>query len=1187
MKRIQLHYILLFLFIGCYSLKAFALPLPTDLSVAVSNNSGSWQNPSTWTWLVNHGNNLGPLLIPNDSTFVIIQSGHTVSLTANARCESIVVESSAVLDNSSFELKLQLMGWAHGINEMGIDNGVPYFGYAPIDETWDITNTNNANWNIYKVDGIHTGNGQIIFDLDDGTYEGKNEFGLTVSGNGAITNTGAIYCIDGSSNSSGVKFNSACDLVFHCDLNLIDPDWPTNGGANLTGYNFGTITLTADADFIAGAEMGTFTNQPNAAIIIENGSLSLCPMTATVMILNNEGSIQVLNGNVYISSDSFVFNSGSFSVNGDILGVDSQNQNCFFSQYAEGAVLTITGAIFPESNIGTLTCTGLTDGINYIIYHGTTPQIIVQPSLPYQPNIADAYSVLVCENPGGLFLNSNINVQDSIIFNNGVVDIQDHQLVIEEAGALSGSPGSTSMVVTSGTGELVKQFNAPGSFLYPLGDNTGISAYTPVSITLSSGVMTSGYVGVRVVGQSYPGSSGSYLNRYWEITSGGITDYTGDVSLTYSQQDVVGEENIIYCYRVSPTTDLFEPANTEMNQLTANGLTSFGTFTGHQQDVAPPLQFTVTGGGEYCSGSEGLPVGLSGSQTGVVYTLYRDGEAQSPTVDGTGEALDFGLQTSGVYTVTGFNNGGTTSMAGQAQIVELASPEVSVVIDVSENDICAGSSVTFTSQVINGGNATYQWYVNDQPVGSNQASYTYTPQSGDNVYVEVFSDIACATNNPAVSNSIMMVVNEYPVAVSITADNNPNCSGTAVTFTANVSNGGNTAYQWYVNSVALGDNQATYSYVAEDGDQIYVVVTSDLPCATNNPATSDTIEMIVNETLSASVSILPDNDTVCSGDSVIVTAYPVNGGSANYQWYKNDIAVGSNQSTYTFVPENMDEVKVVMTSGLSCAVDNPATSNTITLTVNPLITADVGIVADADQVCDGTLLGFLALPNGAGSSPVFQWYVNGQEVGESAPTFSYIPQNNDSVYLLMYSSLTCPSNNPSISNTVHVQVNPLPEVSWPVFDPDTLCNEWEPVELYGAIPAGGVYTGEGVVNGWFDPELAGVGTHEIQYTFVDGNGCTNSTTRELYVDVCQTIPEMNEEVSVYPNPVSESLTVLIGTPTGAYDVSLINVLGERVFHQKRLKQERINIPMQGFRNGVYVLRIKSPHKIICETIIKQ
>src|SRR5439155_26550307 len=68
--------------------------------------------------------------------------------------------------------------------------------------------------------------------------------------------------------------------------------------------------------------------------------------------------------------------------------------------------------------------------------------------------------------------------------------------------------------------------------------------------------------------------------------------------------------------------------------------------------TALPLPFNVTGGGAYCSGGAGLPIGLDGSQSGTSYQLKRDGTNVGSPVTGTGSAISFGNQTAaGTYTV--------------------------------------------------------------------------------------------------------------------------------------------------------------------------------------------------------------------------------------------------------------------------------------------------------------------------------------------------------------------------------------------------------------------------------------------------------------------------------------------------------------------------------------------------------
>lgn len=69
--------------------------------------------------------------------------------------------------------------------------------------------------------------------------------------------------------------------------------------------------------------------------------------------------------------------------------------------------------------------------------------------------------------------------------------------------------------------------------------------------------------------------------------------------------------------------------------------------------------FNVTGGGYYCSGGSGVEVGLSSSETGVSYQLYKNGTSTGSPIAGTGLAISFGNQTAGTYTVKATNS--TTS----------------------------------------------------------------------------------------------------------------------------------------------------------------------------------------------------------------------------------------------------------------------------------------------------------------------------------------------------------------------------------------------------------------------------------------------------------------------------------------------------------------------------------------------
>ncbi len=83
------------------------------------------------------------------------------------------------------------------------------------------------------------------------------------------------------------------------------------------------------------------------------------------------------------------------------------------------------------------------------------------------------------------------------------------------------------------------------------------------------------------------------------------------------------------------------------------------------------------------------------------------------------------------------------------------------------------------------------------------------------------------------------------------------------------------------------------------------------------------------------------------------------------------------------------------------------------------------------------------------------------------------------------------------SDSKNIEVYALTPVTFDELS--TVCLVTEPFALMGGEPSGGVYSGDGVTDNIFDPSAAGVGTHTITYTYIDGNGCVNSATSDLTV----------------------------------------------------------------------------------------
>ena len=191
---------------------------------------------------------------------------------------------------------------------------------------------------------------------------------------------------------------------------------------------------------------------------------------------------------------------------------------------------------------------------------------------------------LTVNNPAGIVIAKNALVNGLLTFNNGVVDIGNSNFTFGSLATIAGTPSATSMLVATGSGQVLKSWIAIGSFTFPVGDNTGTAEYSPVTLNFTAGTFAPGATaGVNLVNAAFadPYISGSYLNRNWNVTQTGITGFTCDASFNYPIADVVGLESEIYGVRIIPApVSLYVPTNAALHQLTANGLTSFGAFTG-------------------------------------------------------------------------------------------------------------------------------------------------------------------------------------------------------------------------------------------------------------------------------------------------------------------------------------------------------------------------------------------------------------------------------------------------------------------------------------------------------------------------------------------------------------------------------------------------------------------------------
>ncbi|MBN1187659.1 MAG: hypothetical protein JXB49_35620 [Bacteroidales bacterium] len=196
---------------------------------------------------------------------------------------------------------------------------------------------------------------------------------------------------------------------------------------------------------------------------------------------------------------------------------------------------------------------------------------------------------LVIDKSNMVLLAVTTNVFDSLVLNNGLVQLGTYHLILGSSAKLDGSPSATSMVIATSTGMFIKRFSEVSSFTYPVGDNTGTAEYSPVTVDFNSGTYGAlAYVGVRLSDSKHASntSTSNYLSRYWTLTPYNISSYSADITMNYVDADIAGIEDSIYGARwYSPNWFLLNQVNSGSNQINATVSNFYSSYTGGEQSA--------------------------------------------------------------------------------------------------------------------------------------------------------------------------------------------------------------------------------------------------------------------------------------------------------------------------------------------------------------------------------------------------------------------------------------------------------------------------------------------------------------------------------------------------------------------------------------------------------------------------
>lgn len=388
---------------------------------------------------------------------------------------------------------------------------------------------------------------------------------------------------------------------------------------------------------------------------------------------------------------------------------------------------------------------------------------------------------------------------------------------------------------------------------------------------------------------------------------------------------------------------------------TANGCAgSTGTATITVNPV-PATPGTITGSTTPCANStQTYSIAAVTGATSYLWTLPT-GWTGTSTTNSITTTLN---ATSGSITVKAVNSCGSSPAATIAiNVVPLVTPYITI-SNNAPSTLCSGVAVTYTAATVNPGSSpTYQWKVNNNNMGTNSATFTYTPNNGDTVRCVLTSNVPCASITQVGSNLIIMhVTPSMTAALNIQVEENHICSDTAVVLIATPTNGGaSPSYQWKVNNINVGTNSTTYSYFPNDGDLVTCVLNTTAICTTPAAVVSNTVPMTIIEVTNPSININAGILTgLINGQTVTFTANPSQSGSS-YQisWYRNGVYLNGtigNSFTGTYGTDLFkgSRISARIKSFSPCAKPDTAWSNI--LIVNPSTAINQFTVPDGFRV---------------------------------------------------------------------------------------------------------------------------------------------------------------------------------------------------------------------------------------------
>ena len=196
---------------------------------------------------------------------------------------------------------------------------------------------------------------------------------------------------------------------------------------------------------------------------------------------------------------------------------------------------------------------------------------------------------------------------------------------------------------------------------------------------------------------------------------------------------------------------------------------------------------------------------------------------------------------------------------------------------------------------------------------------------------------------------------------------------------------------------------------------------------------------------------------------------------------------------------------------------------TINLTVNQPALPTASVIATSDSICQGASVTFSANLTNEGTTPSFQWFLNGTQVSTSSSFGSFTLANNDEVYLVMTSNASCISTTTATSDTITMVVgNPGSVSTISISTSSTSICEGDQVTYTSTISNGGNYPSyyweiNGLAVGSNNDQLTVsnlADNDEVFCSLISSDGCLLTTQSGSNIITMTVYPVATPEVTI-------------------------------------------------------------------------